>query len=111
MTSKLLKLIKHETSKAITRIVNQSLNTGLFPDKLKCATVIPIFKKRDNTKLDNYRPISILPTISIFLEWVIFDQLYDHFHQHNLLYSSQYGKTLNIISCSRISRQNNPITW
>ena len=37
LSSKLLKLIKHETSKAITLIVNQSLNTGIFPDKLKCA--------------------------------------------------------------------------
>ena len=45
LSSKLLKLIKHETSKAITLIVNQSLNTGIFPDKLKCAKVIPLYKK------------------------------------------------------------------
>ena len=91
LSSKHLKVIKHETSKAITLIVNQSLNTGIFLDKLKCAKVIPIYKKGDNTNLDNYRPISILPTVSIFLERVIFDQLYAHFHQNNLLYSSQYG--------------------
>ena len=84
-------MIKHETSKAITLIVNQSLNTGNFPDKLNCAKVIPIYKKGDNTNLDNYRPISILPTVSKNLERVIFDQLYAHFHQNNLLYSSQYG--------------------
>ena len=41
--------------------------------------------------MDNYRLISILPTVSTFLERVIFDQLYAHFHQNNLLYSSQYG--------------------
>ena len=35
LSSKHLKLIKHETSKAITLIVNQSLNTGIFPDKLE----------------------------------------------------------------------------
>ena len=86
-----MKLIKHETSKAITLIVNQSLNTGIFPDKLKCAKEIPIYKKGDNTKLDHYRPISILPTVSTILERVIFDQLYAHFHQNNLLDSSQYG--------------------
>ncbi len=45
LSNKLLKLIKHETSKAITLIVNQSLITGIFPDKLKCAKVIPIYKK------------------------------------------------------------------
>ena len=91
LSSKHLKVIKHETSKTITLIVNQSLNTGIFPDKLKCAKVIPIYKKGDNTNLDNYRPISILPTVSTILERVIFDQLYVHFHQNNLLYSSQYG--------------------
>ena len=88
LSSKHLKLIKHETSKAITLIVNKS---GIFPDKLKCAKVIPIYKQGDNTILDNYRPISILPTVSKNLERVIFDQLYAHFHQNNLLYSSQYG--------------------
>ena len=45
LSSKLLKLVKHETSKAITLSVNQSLNTGIFPDKLKYAKVIPIYKK------------------------------------------------------------------
>ena len=45
LSSKLLKLVKHETSKAITLIVNRSLNTGIFPDKLKYAKVIPIYKK------------------------------------------------------------------
>ena len=44
LSSKHLKLIKHETRKAITLIVNQSLNTGIFPDKLKCAKVLPIYK-------------------------------------------------------------------
>ena len=64
LSIKLLKAIKYETSKAITHIINQSLHTGIFPDKLKLAKVIPVFKKGDRTKLDNYRPISILPVIS-----------------------------------------------
>ena len=66
LSSKHLKVIKHETSKAITLIVNQSLNTVIFPDKLKCAKVIPIYKKGDNTNLDNYCPISILPSLKKF---------------------------------------------
>ena len=61
LSVKLLKAITYETSKAITHMINQSLHTGIFPDKLKLATVIPVFKKGDRTKLDNYRPISMLP--------------------------------------------------
>ena len=56
LSTKLLTFIKHETSNVITVIVNQSLNTGIFPDKLKCAKVIPIYIKGDDTQLDNYRP-------------------------------------------------------
>ena len=88
---KLVNAIKYETGKAITHIINQSLHTGIFPDKLKLAKVIPVFKKGDRTKLDNYRPISILPVISKIFERTIFDQLYKHFTHNNLLYESQYG--------------------
>ena len=63
----LLKAIKHDICKPITLIINQSLYTGIFPNKLKLAKVILIYKKGDNTKLDNYRPISILPAISKIL--------------------------------------------
>ena len=91
LSVKLLKAIKYETSKAITHIINQSLHTGIFPDKLKLAKVIPVFKKGDRTKLDNYRPISILPAISKIFERAIFDQLYIHFTHNNLFYESQYG--------------------
>ena len=91
LSVKLLKAIKYETRKAITQnmIINQSLHTGIFPDKLKLAKVIPVFKKGDSTKLDNYRPISILPVISKIFERTIFDQLYIHFTHNNLFYESQ----------------------
>ena len=91
LTSKVLKAINHEICRAIAIIMNQSLNTGTFPDKLKLAKVIPIFKKGDKTICDNYRPISLLPTISKIFERVIFNQIYDYFISHNLFYSSQYG--------------------
>ena len=87
----LLKTIKHEICKPVTTILNQSLSTGIFPDKLKVAKVIPLFKKGDNTIFDNYRPISILPAISKVFERVIFDQLHEYFHNRELYYSSQYG--------------------
>ena len=99
---KLLKAIKYETSKAITHIINQSLHTGIFPDKLKLAKVISVFKKGDRTKLDNYRPISILPAISKIFERAKFDQLYIHFTHNNLFYESQYGFKKN----TRLNLQN-----
>ena len=44
------------------------LNTGIFPDSLKIAKVIPLFKKGDDKILSNYRPISLLSSISKFLK-------------------------------------------
>ncbi len=67
------------------------INTGIFHDKLEIAKNIPIFKKDDETQLTNYRPISLLVTISKIFERVIFKQLYKFFIDNNLLYGSQYG--------------------
>ncbi len=67
------------------------LNTGIFPDKLKIAKIIPIYKKDDETLFNNYRPISLLPAISKIFEKVIFMQIYQFFQENKLLYNAQYG--------------------
>ena len=72
-------------------MVNQSLITGIFPESLKKAKVVPIYKKNDKSKFENYRPISILPTISKLFERVAYNQLSDYFNENNLFYSQQYG--------------------
>ena len=63
----------------ITSILNQSLSTGIFPDKLKIAKIIPLFKKEDPHKLDNYRPISLLLAFSKIFENAVFLQLCEYF--------------------------------
>ena len=67
------------------------LSTGIFPDTLKIAKVIPLFKKGDNLILDNYRPISILPSISKLFERVIFNQINAYFSSHDMYYNGRYG--------------------
>ena len=58
ISSKLLKLIEPDIVKPLTILINQVLNTGKFPDKLKVAKVIPLFKRNDPTLFTNYRPKS-----------------------------------------------------
>ena len=41
--------------------------------------------------LSNYRPISLLPTISKVFERVLYTQIYDHFNINSLLFEEQYG--------------------
>lgn len=88
---KLLKSISSLITDSITFIINQCLETGVFPDRLKLAKVIPLYKKDDPMLLTNYRPISLLPAISKVFERVIYNQIYDHFQNNNLFYESQYG--------------------
>ena len=51
----------------------------------------PLFKRGDVCQLNNYRPISLLPTISKVFERVIYSQLYTYFSENNLLSEQQYG--------------------
>ena len=59
ISTNLLKDITYLISKPLTLILNQCLETGIFPSKLKIAKVIPILQKGDELIFDNYRPISI----------------------------------------------------
>ena len=86
-----LKLINKDISKCLTLIINQSLNSGIFPDKLKIAKVTPIYKKGDKQIITNYRPISVLPVISKIFETVIHEQLSEYFVTNNLFSPQQYG--------------------
>ena len=91
ISSKLIKIIEPAIIKPLTLLINQVLNTGIFPDELKIAKVIPLFKKDDPTLLENHRPISLLSTIAKVMEKIIFTQLSSYFNEHKLIFDNQYG--------------------
>ncbi|MCU7801208.1 MAG: reverse transcriptase family protein, partial [gamma proteobacterium symbiont of Lucinoma myriamae] len=84
---RLLKLAPNVLAPSITFIINISLTAGRFPSIWKHARVNPIFKSGSKDEVDNYRPISILPTLSKLIEkWVnikftAFLNLYELLHQ------------------------------
>ena len=87
----LIKHLKHELIKPLTLIANQMITTSIFPDQLKIAKIKPIHKKDDKHISTNYRPISLLPSVSKILEKVMLLQLDNHFTNNQLYFKSQYG--------------------
>ena len=75
----------------LVTIINTSLSTGVFPESLKIAKVIPAFKADDPTLFSNYRPISILPALSKLFEKAMYNRLINFLNLHNILYSKQFG--------------------
>ena len=67
------------------------ITTGVFPDSFKISKIILLFKMGDSSLLSNYRPISLLPTISKIFERILYNQLYEYFNSNNLLAEQQYG--------------------
>ena len=73
----ILKALKANLCHPLMSIINMSFATGIYPDQLKIAKVIPIFKKGDKLLVSNYRPISLLSDIDkIFEKLVILDYIH-----------------------------------
>ena len=66
----------------LTNIVNHSILFCSFPDKLKCADILPAFKKGDKFDKENYRPVSLLPTASKVFERILFSQIENYIENY-----------------------------
>ena len=78
-------------SPALTLIFGKSIETGIFPDEWKLASVIPIFRKGKRDDPNNYRQISVIPTIAKIFKKCICDQISEHVNADNLLSHCQSG--------------------
>ena len=72
ITNFLLKNVINEIISPLTYILNKSLTSGTVPLKMKIARVVPIFKKGQKDSVNNYRPISLLTSISKILEKLVY---------------------------------------
>ena len=77
--------------KTICDMINQCFMQGKFPNCLKFACVIPIFKKGEKQEISNYRPISVLPMISKIFEKYIFNRLLNFLTKYSILTPNQFG--------------------
>lgn len=91
ISARLIKFSSNYICSVLTHIINLSFATGEFPKDLKSAVVIPLFKKGQETDLNNYRPISLLSNFSKIIERIVKCRLLKFLSLNNLLSESQFG--------------------
>lgn len=75
----------------ICKLANLCFDTGVFPSSLKRSIVTPVFKSGDRTNVNDYRPISVLTSVSKIIEKLLNKRLVDYLDKFKILSSSQYG--------------------
>ena len=88
---RLLKIAPNVLTPSITYIINKSIESRVFPWTWKNAKVNPIFKTGDKDNVNNYRPISIWPTLSKIIEKWIATKLMSCLDKYALLHKNQSG--------------------
>ena len=94
----------------LEHIFNISLQAGVFPDGMKIARVIPLFKNGNINDFTNYRPTSLLSQFSKILENIFHNRMMSFIEEKNILYESQYGFRKNMSTSLAILELDENIT-
>ena len=86
---------KPEIAWPLMTLINQSFESGIFLNVLQIAKVTPLYKKNETYLFYNYRPVSVLSSVSKVYERIMHDQIYCHFNNLDLFYNNQYGLRAN----------------
>ena len=87
----LLKIVADIIVFPLCHIINCSFVTGIFPNILKVAKVLPLHKGGSTEDLNNYRPISLLSIFDKIIEKIMHKRLYAFLESNKVLYDKQFG--------------------
>jgi Reverse transcriptase (RNA-dependent DNA polymerase). len=93
----------------ILHIFNVSIQTSIFPETWKLALIRPIPKVKNPSSATDYRPISLLSSLSKVLERLIHQQIMSHLNRHNLLNTLQSGFRTGHSTCSALLKVSDDI--
>ena len=109
-----LKILNHIV-RASVHICNASFQTGIFPDTMTIAKVVPLFKYGERHVFTNYRPISLLPQFSNNCLEKLYNEIMDTFlNKYDIFSPGQYGFISNMSTSQtlfRVGRINYKVHW
>jgi len=88
---KIIKALKDKLADSLVCIINKIISEACYPDILKLATVVPVYKKGDSQDPKNYRPISLLPIVNKIFEKIILNKILDFMDTMEIKDTEQYG--------------------
>ena len=88
---KLIQKLNKIICPVLTSLINESFSSGVYPNCLKMAKVIPVYKGGSREDAGNYRPISLLSNINKVVEKVIYSRLFSFFEKFKIINSCQFG--------------------
>ena len=88
---RVIKSVKDDITNIITYLCNLSFCTGIVPDELKIAKVVPIYKSGLSSNFTNYRPVSVLCSFSKIYERLVYNRLINYLYLNDMLYKYQFG--------------------
>ena len=88
---KVIKPIHTYLAEPLTCLINESFSLGHYPSLLKYAKIIPILKANSKQEINNYRPISLLPTFNKIFEKLMYRRVFDFLHKNDVIFEHQFG--------------------
>ena len=88
---RMLKIFRNSLCKPLELIFNDCLENGIFPSDWKKGNIVPVHKKNQKQRLNNYRPLSLLTTCSKIFERLIFNEMFGFFIENDLISQHQSG--------------------
>ena len=87
----ILKIIKCVVSKPLEMLFYASFSTPIVPYDLKLANVVPVYKKGSQTRLSNYRSISLLSIFKKLLERLMYNVMIQFLEKNDIIYTKEFG--------------------
>ena len=91
INSKVLKCISHHITDALAHLFNLCIEKTVWPNALKSAEIVPIYKSGSKNEISNYRPISLVSNLAKIFEKIIYNRFYAFINKNNLLAVKQFG--------------------